>query len=219
MLLADGKVSAHPLFQEAAADIHEKEVNRLLIWVAIAVRQLLAIDQTDEEQSCGILWNDFPDGTKDTLTFRKACDKIIHANEIIACRITYDPIPDDPDESSVKTGESPLQGDFTLVIVAETIGATTWERGRPALDEGKMPSLPGLLRAEVRLLLSVKWPWSPLRYYAGTITIRTTASKRYKASRCELDFETFAGDSRTVHGGTLNAYQTRYVQVPLQNRQ
>ena len=165
MLLADGKVSAHPLFQEAAADIHEKEVNRLLIWVAIAVRQLLAIDQTDEEQSCGILWNDFPDGTKDTLTFRKACDKIIHANEIIAYRITYDPIPDDPDESSVKTGESPL------------------------------------------------------RYYAGTITIRTTASKRYKASRCELDFETFAGDSRTVHGGTLNAYQTRYVQVPLQNRQ
>ena len=50
------------------------------------------------------------------------------------------------------------QDDFTLVIVAETIGATTRERGRPALAEGKMPSLPGLLRAEVRLLLSVKWP-------------------------------------------------------------
>ena len=136
MLLADEKVSAQPLFQEAAADIHEKEVNRLLIWIAIAARQLLEIDQTDEEQSCGILWNDFPDGTKETLTFRKACDKIIHANEIIAYPIPYDPIPD---ESSVTTGESPL------------------------------------------------------RHYAGTITIRTTASKRYKASRCELDFETFAG--------------------------
>ena len=45
----------------------------------------------------------------------------------------------------------------TLVIVAETIGATTWERGRPAFVEGKMPSLPGLLRTKGWLLLGVKW--------------------------------------------------------------
>lgn len=136
MLLADEKVSARPLFQEAAADIHEWEVNRLLIWTAIAVRQLLEINHTDEEHPCGILWNDFPNGTKETLTFRKACDKLIHANEIIAYPIPYDPISD---ESSDKAGESSL------------------------------------------------------RHYEGTITIRTTASTRYKASRCELDFETFAG--------------------------
>lgn len=135
MLLADEKISDRPLFQEAAAAIHEWEVNRLLIWIAIAVRQLIEIDHADEEQACGILWNDFPDGTKETLTFRKACDKIIHANEIIAYPIPYDPLPD---ESSGRAGESPL------------------------------------------------------RHYEGTITIRTIASKRYKASRCELDFETFA---------------------------
>ena len=44
LLLADESVAKVDTFRDLADAHHEAEVNRLLIWVAIATRQLLDID-------------------------------------------------------------------------------------------------------------------------------------------------------------------------------
>ena len=63
----------------------------MLIWVAIATRQLLGIDGTRAGQPCGRLWPDLRDPTSRDLTFREACNKIIHAVEIVPYGLGDDP--------------------------------------------------------------------------------------------------------------------------------
>ena len=96
LLLADESVAEVDAFRDLADAHHEAEVNRLLIWVAIAVRQLLDIDGAGAGQACGRLWTDVRNQTSGDLTFRDACNKIIHAVEIIPYGLGDDPatIPD-----------------------------------------------------------------------------------------------------------------------------
>lgn len=91
LLLADESVAEIDAFRELADVHHEAEVNRLLIWIAIAVRQLLDIDGTTAAQTCGQLWPDLRNLTSEELTFREACNKIIHAVEIVPYRLGGDP--------------------------------------------------------------------------------------------------------------------------------
>ena len=91
LLLADERVDDVDAFRELADVHHETEVNRLLIWVAIAVRQLLDLDDTTARQACGQLWPDLRRAASQDLTFRDACNKIIHAVEIVPYRLGGDP--------------------------------------------------------------------------------------------------------------------------------
>ena len=91
LLLADESVAEVDAFRDLADAHHEAEVNRLLIWVAIAVRQLLDIDGTTARRTCGRLWPDLRDEASKDLTFRDACNKIIHAVEITPYDLGDDP--------------------------------------------------------------------------------------------------------------------------------
>ena len=84
-------------FKHLSESNHDNEVNRLLIWIAIATRQLLDIKtHSIGVQVCGQFCRDFPNTGYESLTFRKACNAIIHAVEILS----YDP----DDEESTKEG-------------------------------------------------------------------------------------------------------------------
>lgn len=91
LLLADERVAEVDAFRELADVHHEAEVNRLLIWVAIAVRQLLDLDDTTAKRTCGQLWPDLRREASQDLTFRDACNKIIHAVEITPYDLGDDP--------------------------------------------------------------------------------------------------------------------------------
>lgn len=80
LLLADAKINSADLFREVGSQIHEDEVNRLLIWIAVATRQLLELDDSEATAGCGRLWTRYPADDPEVLTLRKACDMVIHAN-------------------------------------------------------------------------------------------------------------------------------------------
>lgn len=83
LLFADRSVDDVEAFRNLADDHHESEVNRLLIWLAVASRQLLDIDGSAAGEPCGRICWDYPDGAWKDLTFRGACNTVIHAVEII----------------------------------------------------------------------------------------------------------------------------------------
>ena len=90
LLLADEKVAMNVNFKDLSENNHDNEVNRLLIWIwiAIATRQLLDIkNHAIGAQICGKFCNNFPHIGYNNLTFRTACNAIIHAVEILS----YDP--------------------------------------------------------------------------------------------------------------------------------
>ena len=96
LLLADEKVAMNANFKNLSESNHDNEVNRLLIWIATATRQLLDIrNHAIGAQICGQYCNNFPHTGYDDLTFRTACNAIIHAVEILS----YDP---DDEESSLE---------------------------------------------------------------------------------------------------------------------
>lgn len=76
-------------------DHHDREVNRLLIWIAIASRQLLDIDDSTASERCGRICRGTSGDKWSDLSFRHACNAVIHAVEII---------PYDPDD--IEEGES-----------------------------------------------------------------------------------------------------------------
>ena len=82
LLFAEPSVIEVDALRILSADHHENEVNRLLIWIAIATRQLLDIDASTGRERCGRICRDFPDGEWKELEFRSACNTIIHAVEI-----------------------------------------------------------------------------------------------------------------------------------------
>lgn len=90
LLLADDKVVEVDAFSDLADDYHEGEVNRLLIWVSIASRQLLDIDSRIENKTCGRFCNQYPGGPWSALSFRRACSTVIHAVEIVPYEVTED---------------------------------------------------------------------------------------------------------------------------------
>ena len=86
LLLADEKVAEVAAFRDLADSDsnHESEVTRLLIWAAIACRQLLDIKEHDmAEKTCGRFCLDYPRGRWGNLTFIAACNAVIHAVEIV----------------------------------------------------------------------------------------------------------------------------------------
>ena len=94
LLLADEKVAEVATFRDLADSdsTHESEVTRLLIWAAIACRQLLDIkEHHTAEKTCGRFCRDYPRGRWGNLTFIAACNAVIHAVEILP----YEPPKDD----------------------------------------------------------------------------------------------------------------------------
>lgn len=70
-------------------DFYEKEVRRLLLWVAVAGRNLIdSLDSSPNKtelvnQNCGEYWHNFASGKCVSLTLYQACNSIIHATEIL----------------------------------------------------------------------------------------------------------------------------------------
>ncbi len=96
LLFADARVAEVPAFRELAdsENNHESEVNRLLIWISIATRQLLNINEHQTSaRTCGQLCRDYPRAAWKNLTFVAACNAIIHAVEILP----FEPPEDDAD--------------------------------------------------------------------------------------------------------------------------
>lgn len=100
LLLADEKVAMNTNFKNLSESNHDNEVNRLLIWIAIATRQLLDIKtHSVEVQVCGQFYKDFSNKeVYEDLTFRQACNAIIHAVEILS----YDPEDEETKEGTWK---------------------------------------------------------------------------------------------------------------------
>ena len=63
-----------------------------MLWVAIAIRGLLDLllkrNNDIGEQNCGEYWTDYHPSHKETaLTFRQACNSVIHAKEMLLYRV------------------------------------------------------------------------------------------------------------------------------------
>lgn len=92
LLLADEAIAKIPNAVTWTKSFHGNEVRRLLLWIAVSMRSLL--DLLDPEntstdvanQNCGEYWRDFS-GEQLSLTFRQACNSIIHAQEILLYKI------------------------------------------------------------------------------------------------------------------------------------
>lgn len=86
LLLADEKMAQVQNVTVWTRAFHEDEVRRLMLWVSTAVRGLLDLleERTDtfSNQHCGEYWTDFPKSSERPLTFRQACNSVIHAKEI-----------------------------------------------------------------------------------------------------------------------------------------
>ena len=108
LLLADEKVVQVETFSDLADDYHEGEVNQLLIWISIASRQLLDIDGSVSNKICGRFSNQYPHGEWSDLNFRRACNTIIHAVEIIPYDVNY--TEEDPPQRVRYNGTVTIRG-------------------------------------------------------------------------------------------------------------
>ena len=108
LLLADERMSEVEAFSDLADDYHEREVNRLLIWIAIASRQLLVIDARTANRTCGRFYRRYPLDNWVNLNFRGACNTIIHAVEIIPYGIPED--EEDPPRRKFYDGTITIRG-------------------------------------------------------------------------------------------------------------
>ena len=104
LLLADERVAKVHNVVAWTRDFYENEVRRLTLWVATAARGLLDLQEkrkdTFSKQYCGEYWADFENSKKTALTFRQACNSVIHAKEILPYR---DPKPDNKKARQVYT--------------------------------------------------------------------------------------------------------------------
>ena len=90
LLLADEKVAKIPDMVAWTGTFYETEVRRLMLWVTIALRGLLDLSQQKNipEHTCGEYWADISDiKNQEILTFRQACNSVIHAKDILLYKI------------------------------------------------------------------------------------------------------------------------------------
>lgn len=91
LLLADKNVAEVPDVVVWTKTFHEDEVRRLMLWIATAMRGLLdLLDREKDDFSnryCGEYWADLENDTETALTFRQACNSVIHAKEILPYRV------------------------------------------------------------------------------------------------------------------------------------
>jgi len=92
LLLADREVDKVKGVVEWTQDIHENEVRKLLLWIAMALRNLLDSQRRRhiEKMPCGEYWPDFSKVStegRQQLTFRQACNSIIHAKTILNYKV------------------------------------------------------------------------------------------------------------------------------------
>jgi len=92
LLLADKEVGKVKGVVDWTQDIYENEVRRLLLWIAAAVRGLLDLQGGShiEKMPCGEYWPDFSEVSiegRQQLTFRQACNSIIHAKTILNYKV------------------------------------------------------------------------------------------------------------------------------------
>ncbi len=86
-LFADEKIIKNNIFQSLSNDYCESEVNRLLILTAVVTRQNLDNNRNKYKETgtkeCGKFWNNYPAENNRDLGFKKACNMIIHATDIV----------------------------------------------------------------------------------------------------------------------------------------
>ena len=116
LLYAERSVTEIEALRMLSDDHHDSEVNRLLIWIAIASRQLLDIDASTASARCGRICWDYPDGEWKDLSFRSACNSAIHAVEII---------PYDPGEVEVGPHRACYNGKITILGQGRRKGVRT----------------------------------------------------------------------------------------------
>ena len=88
LLLADKKIAGLPEIRDAAEEHFDGEANRLLVLAAVSARRFMDINAEPPKISeiiqspCGQYWTDYPKSPARPLHFRRACNSIIHADEI-----------------------------------------------------------------------------------------------------------------------------------------
>lgn len=91
LLLADKNMADVPQVVVWTKAFHEDEVRRLMLWIATAMRGLLdLLDREKDDFSdryCGEYRTDLESNTGTALTFRQACNSVIHAKEILPYRV------------------------------------------------------------------------------------------------------------------------------------
>ena len=84
LLLADRAIADAPGMTRWTQAFYDNEVRRLMLWVATAMRNLLDHKQGALNRArCGEYWSDLPSRKNEPLTFRRACNAVIHAREIL----------------------------------------------------------------------------------------------------------------------------------------
>ena len=108
LLLADKEVAKIENVSDWTHDFYEPEVRRLLLWLATAARGLLGLLEKKKdmfsEPDCGEYWDVFPSGEKRPLTFKQACNSVLHAKDILPYIPTYS--PEKPYSTEEESGKS-----------------------------------------------------------------------------------------------------------------
>jgi len=95
LLLADRAIADAPGMTAWTQTFYDTEVRRLMLWVATALRNLLDHQPGAFNRArCGEYWPDFPNRKKEALTFRRACNAVIHAREILPFEAPWSPLED-----------------------------------------------------------------------------------------------------------------------------
>ena len=91
LLLADKKMASMWKVSDWSRDLYENEVNRFMLLVAVVARGLLDLSKESDvgTHGCGEYWPKFRKGKRESLTFRQACNSVIHAKEILPYKVKY----------------------------------------------------------------------------------------------------------------------------------
>jgi len=101
LLLADRAIADVPGMTRWTQTFYDSEVRRLMLWVATALRNLLDHrPRTLSRARCGEYWPDLPSRKSEPLTFRRACNAVIHAREILPFEASWS--PDEDAEANIK---------------------------------------------------------------------------------------------------------------------
>jgi len=101
LLLADCAIADAPGMTRWTQVFYDSEVRRLMLWVATAMRNLLDHQGGALSRACcGEYWANLPSRKKEMLTFRRACNAVIHAREILPFEAPWS--PDEDAEANIK---------------------------------------------------------------------------------------------------------------------